>query len=461
MHPTSRAIETVRSSYWFLPSIMAVTAGALGALMVWVDVRVGSDWLDGIGWYQSAKADGAQEVLSTIAGSMITVAGVVFSITIVAIAYASSQYGPRVLTNFMGDRGNQVTLGTFIATFVYCLVVLRTIRGGDEDSFVPQLAVLAGLALALCSIAVLIYFIHHVTESIHINHVAARIGRQLIDGVGQRFPAFIGDPAEPDDTVKDPSRDAVAALSGGGGEVAAVAGRVTGYVQAIDEGALLEAAREADVVVRLRFRPGDFLHAGRTLLDAWPANRLSEGTAARLRGSYTVGHKRTPAADLDFLIGELAEIGTRALSTGVNDPATARTCLDWLGAGATEIAQRRIPSPLRVDKEGRVRAIALPDGFAGYIERSFGALRQHAAREASAALHLLRTLGEVAASCRTREQVDALRTEAERLVELAGKELDGAGLESVRRRGAELAAMLDASPGNIDARQLDWLGGSG
>ncbi|MDQ3479342.1 MAG: DUF2254 domain-containing protein, partial [Pseudomonadota bacterium] len=126
----------LRASYWLVPAIMALLAIALGAVTVWLDAGPAAGIMDGLGWYQKAKPDGAHQVLSTIAGSMITVAGVVFSITIVAIAYAASQYGPRILTNFMTDRGNQVTLGTFIGTFVYCLVVLRTIRGGDEGQFV-------------------------------------------------------------------------------------------------------------------------------------------------------------------------------------------------------------------------------------------------------------------------------------------------------------------------------------
>lgn len=124
-----KMLETIRSSYWFIPTIMAVMAVITGIGMVFLDVRLGTDWLKEFGWYQSNTPDGAREVLSTIASSAITVAGVVFSITIVAVSFAAGQYGPRVLGNFMRDRGNQITLGTFIATFLYCILVLRTIRG--------------------------------------------------------------------------------------------------------------------------------------------------------------------------------------------------------------------------------------------------------------------------------------------------------------------------------------------
>ena len=450
--------ETVRSSYWFVPSVMAVLSLVLGALMVWLDVVVGSEWLEGIGWYQLVKPEGAHEVLSTVAGSMITVAGVVFSITIVAIAYASSQFGPRVLTNFMADRGNKVTLGTFIATFTYCLIVLRTIKGGEEGSFVPQMAVLVGLLLAFCSIGVLIYFIHHVPQSIHINNVVARIGRRLIHDVGKRFPDAIGEPARERGAEDAPAGRPFAAGDDAG--IRRVAGDATGYVQAVNDHALLSTAREHDLVLRLRYRPGDYLFAGRSLLEAWPAEHMDERAAAALRGAFTVGTQRTPAGDLEFLINELVEIATRALSSGINDPTTASTCIDWLGAGATEIARRRIPDSRRVDADGRVRVIALPDRFDDYVERAFGRLRQYAARDMNAALHLLRTFGEVAAGCRTSAQTAVLAAEAERLAGMAEDALNGAARARVLERASELGALLAAGPGAIDERQAEWLGGT-
>jgi uncharacterized membrane protein len=457
-----KTAEAVRTSYWFIPSVMAFFAIVLGAAMVWFDAGPGAGWLDGIGWYQSVKAEGAHQVLSTIAGSMITVAGVVFSITIVAISYASSQYGPRVLTNFMSDVGNKVTLGTFIATFLYCLVVLRTIRGGDESEFVPQMAVVVGLLLALCSIGVLIYFIHHVPQTIHVNNVIALIGGQLIRDVDKRFPAFIGDEAGGEPEAAAASR---AGASGSlrfaeGSKPCPVEGRATGYIQAIDDSALIEAAREADIVLRLRYRPGDYLLAGRTLLDAWPAGRVEPDVAEALRGAYSTGRRRTPLGDLGFLMNELVEIATRALSTGVNDPTTARTCLDWLGAGTTEIARRRLPEAHRFDEEGKLRVIAPPDGFREYVQRAFGELRQYLAGDANAAMHALRTMGEVASACSTREQMDALADEARRLGEAAAEMLSGPERVRVTKRVEALCTLLSKDPGRVDEDQADWLGGT-
>ncbi|MBI1404085.1 MAG: DUF2254 domain-containing protein [Porphyrobacter sp.] len=432
-----KLLDNIRSSYWFIPSLMALGALAMGAGVVYIDVRIGSEWLNQFGWYQSNTPDGARAVLSTIAGSAITVAGVVFSITIVSVSFAAGQYGPRVLSNFMRDRGNQVTLGTFIATFLYCIIVLRTIRGGpDEREFVPDLAVVIALVLALASISVLIFFIHHVPRSIHANNIVARIGRQLVDAFGTVYPAFIG---------KDAAADAHAApqvppaLRRGGGpdaEAAACAVRSprTGYIEAIDDGRLMELAREHDLILRLESRPGAFIHEGRVFARVWPKARAEEDVVAAVAAGFAVGVERTPMQDTRFLVDELVEVGARALSPGVNDPFTAIACLDWLGAGLSELAKRQIPSPLRLDKDGALRVMAVPFDFSDYVDLAFGQFRQYLASDRNAARHALATLERVAADCRTPTQVAALQREAEALAELAGAELAAPLAREVRAR---------------------------
>jgi uncharacterized membrane protein len=365
----------------------------------------------------------------------------VFSITIVALAFAAGQYGPRILTNFMSNRGNQVTLGTFIGTFVYCLVVLRTIRGGEESEFVPQLAVMVALLLALCSIGVLIYFIHHVPQSIHVNSVIAKIGRQLITSVGDRYPDFIGRSPEGDEI---PARVWQAASAGSTaqtwsdhGAVAVEAGE-TGYLQSIDDEELMSAAEKIGAVVKLDYRPGDFVHAGRPLLHVAAPEELPDDAEDRLRRTHSVGAMRTPSGDLAFLVDELVEIAARALSSGVNDPYTAMTCLDWLGAGASEIGRREMPSPLRVGEDGALRVIAKPETFENFVERAFGRMRQYAARDMNASIHALIVLDQVAQGCSDGGQAAALRREAGRLIDAVEHALQGVSLDRVRQCHAKL-----------------------
>lgn len=421
-----KRLENIRSSYWFVPTIMAIAALILGAVVIYVDAEIGSDWLDGLSWYQSNKPDGAQEVLSTIAGSAITVAGVAFSITIVSVSFAAGQYGPRVLTNFMADRGNQITLGTFIATFLYCLVVLRTIRGGDEGNFVPDLAIIVALVLALCSIAVLIFFIHHVPRSIHVNSVVAGIGRQLIASLEERFPDFIGRDGKPAnfDQATVPTSLRGEAMRPAA-DVAPVLAPGTGYIEAIDDDRLMAIASRSKLVLRLEYQPGDYIHAGRSFALAWPREQVTDDALAQLQGTFAVSSKRTPLQDTRFLIDELVEVGTRALSPGVNDPFTAITCLDWLGAALSEAARRGLPSPYRLDDSGNVRVIAKPISFAGYVERSLGQFRQYLATDKNACLHAFLTVERVAGACVTAEQIATLAAEVEVLCAAAGEKLGG------------------------------------
>ena len=422
-----------------MPSIMALLSIVLGATMVWLDAGPGAGLLDELGWYQKAKPDGAHEVLSTIAGSMITVAGVVFSITIVAIAYAASQYGPRILTNFMSDRGNQVTLGTFIATFVYCLVVLRTIRGGDEGEFVPQLAVMMGLFLALCSIAVLIFFIHHVPNSIHINNVVARIGNQLLHSLEERFPEHIGEGSH---GQQRPSPGEASEQLSLAGEVTEIRALTNGYMEAVDDKRLMETACANDLVLQLHHRPGDYLLRKQLLISASPSRNVDREAKHALAASYTISDRRTPGQDMFFLVDELVEIAARALSSGVNDPYTAITCLDWLAAAAADLGRRRIPSPRRVDPNGVVRVISLPHSFDEFVARGFGRVRQYVARDTSAAVHALASLAAVADLCRSSDLRQVLWAEASKLLSLAEQELQGPSLEPVSDKYREVAVSL-------------------
>lgn len=434
-------LRSFRASYWFLPSVMLVLAIGLGALMVWLDAGPAANLLDGVSWYQKSKPEGAREVLSTIAGSMITVAGVVFSITIVAISFAASQYGPRILTNFMSDRGNQVTLGTFVATFAYSVVVLRTIHAGDTE-FVPQLAVMVAMVLALCSISVLIYFIHHVPESIHINTVTARIGRQLVRAVGTEFPSSLARPAET--AGEDPMpADLARTVFEQGRNTLSVGADADGYLQALDSDSLVSAARKHNVIIRLERTPGQFLFRGQPVALVAPAANAGSDLCEQIQRSWTIGSKRTPEQDPFFLVDELVEIATRALSTGVNDPHTAVTCIDWLTASAAALAHCPAPVSFRVDEHGELRVIAPAADFALHVQRSFGQLRDYAAKDALASLHFLQALLNLVETGLRTEALNSIDTERSHLVELARTNLSGESLHALEQRDAKLQMEIE------------------
>lgn len=402
--------EDIRESYWFLPGLMALGGLAAGLVLVLVDARVGDGWLGRFEWFYGSRPEGARSVLSTIASSTITVAGVVFSITLAAVTYASGQYGPRLLTNFQRDRGNQATLGTFIATFLYCLVVLRTIRSAEEasadtagalrEAFVPQLALYGALALAIASIVVLVYFVHHVTDGIHINTAVARIGEDLIRDVRRRPIANGGEAADATPKLKEP---------------VSVAARATGYIEAVDSQALVALASRHDLVVRLRYRAGDFVHAGRPLIDASPASRVDPHVARGLTAAVALGRRRTPLQDLRFAIDELVEIAARALSPGINDPFTAIACIDWLGAALSELETRCAEEEVLADEHGNPRLIVQALRFEDFLASAFGQFRPYVLRDPNARASALQTLGTVAAGARDPAHRAQLLTERERL----------------------------------------------
>ena len=463
--------DDVRSSYWFVPSLMALGAVVLGVGLPALDGYLGTAWMERASWLSANRPEGARTLLSTVAGSMIGVAGVTFSITIAAVSYAAGQYGPRLLTNFLRDRGNQVTLGTFVATFLYGLLVLRTVRSADEGAggvFVPHIALVVAVAFALASIGVLIYFIHHASESIHISHVVAEIGRALGEGVDRLFPADLGDSASEPPAVTDDgdpngrNRVAEAALPPGfEAEAHAIRAGGAGFVQHLDEHDLLAAAVAHDLVLRLTVRPGDFVHDGTTLVLAHPAARVSADAAEALRGAFAWGWQRTPNQDTRFLADELVEVATRALSPGINDPFTAMTCLNWLGAALGRMAGRPSPSGLRSDAAGRLRVVTEPASFAAFAEAVFGQLRPYVRADRNAALHTFKILGEVSRRA-TPDERAILRVHAGALLEgcevALGQEADRA--EARERHRALLTILSGRAAWEEAASETPWLGGS-
>lgn len=176
------------ASLWFAPSVMVCAAIVLAVATLKIDASISFDLANRFPNLFGAGADGSRAMLSTIAGSIITVAGLTFTLTITALAQASNQYTSRILRNFMSDRVNQRALGFFVGLFVYCLIVLRTIRGGDENKFVPYLSVVAAFLLALVGIGVLIYFFHHIAASIQASNIISAVTNETFKAVDKLFP---------------------------------------------------------------------------------------------------------------------------------------------------------------------------------------------------------------------------------------------------------------------------------
>lgn len=398
----------VRSSYWFVPSIMLVGAVLLSFAMIFFDETVDPQWLQGLTWIYINQPDGARALLSTVAGSMITVAGVTFSITIVALSLASSQYGPRLLRNFMRDTGNQVVLGTFVATFMYCLLILRTVHGGEGSTFVPHLSVGLAVVLAAVSLAVLIYFIHHTAAKIQVDNLLASIGHDLEKTIEKTYPEKPFFPAGIGQELQEPK----AVLPEDFEEQAVrLRAKTNGYLQTADEGLMALAARY-DLVFYLERQPGDFVVRGKTLLRAWPKKRLDKALLEDIASKLVIGTYRSQAQDLAFLFDQLVEVALLALSPGVNEPYTAVLCIDRIEAALCMLAERQAPSAYRYDDEAKLRLVALPVSFSQAVSMTLAAIRRDASNSFMVTLRLLRAIETVGGFTRSEENRHLLLAEA-------------------------------------------------
>jgi len=410
-----KVFDTIRQSYWFIPLVMALGAMALSIAIVALDRAFRTDVFEGVPWLYANQPAGARALLQTIAGSMITVAGVTFSITVAVVANTSAQFGPRLMTNFMHDRGNQVTFGVFVATFLYCLLVLTTVRGGGGTSaaevFVPNLAVHGGLLMALASLGVLIYFIHHIPESIHISQMIAGVGRKLTDRINVFYPAHVGEGTPNGDGGKGENFAPNLPME----DVKAVYPRTTGFVQHLDGKQLMDVAQKHNLVLWIVKRPGDFATPETALVLAKPAGLVSDHVSGNISATFVVGNRRTPSQDLLFPVNQLVEVAARALSPGVNDPYTATHCIDWLTAALAKLAGRQIPSRYRFDDAGDLRLVASPVDFEDVADAMFGQLRPYVQRDRNAALHMLNTMMDLLVQVRTDSQKATVRRHCEAL----------------------------------------------
>ena len=323
------------------------------------------------GWVISGTADAARQILTTIAASVITVVGIVFSTTIVTLTLASTQFGPRMLRNFIRDRGTQLTLGTFVATFVYCVVALVSIGPGDRGEFVPHISITTAFGLVLIDLAVLIYFIHHIATQIQLPQVIAGIATDLANAVAVQSadqPRLAAQ--EPED-----ARSLCELLDRIESSGVVVPTPESGYLQFILHRTLIRVATEADAVIRLPYRPGHFLVEGSELARVWPPE-AAEQVARYLARAQATGPHRTLTQDVAFGVDQLVEIAIRALSPAVNDTFTALTCIDWLGDCLCEIAPVWSPTQVHRDRSGLIRVISDQVSYERLVQRSFEKIRQ-------------------------------------------------------------------------------------
>ncbi len=430
--------EELRTTLWVVPSIFVVVAVLLFIVTFEIDVAAYHDPLLLPTWIRTGNADAERQVLIAIAAAVITVIGVVFSITILALTLASQQFGPRMMRNFVRDIGNQVTLGIFVGTFVYAVLSLGSIDS-LSPTFVPHLSTSVAEALLLLDLGVLIYFIHHIAKSIQLPEVIAGIASDLINSIDAEFPDAVGaavEPAMPAHVGK--SVPELLKLIDERG--AAVPSQVSGYIQYVGYSQLIDIATRTDSVIRLEHRPGHYLATGRPLAIVWPRGAAPE-VALALSKAHVTGPHRTLVQDPVFAIDQLVEIAIRALSAAVNDTFTALTCIDWLSAGLGRVSGRVLDEGVYRDAAGNVRLIEFDPSYARMVNRAFDKIRQSARGMPAVLIRLVDSLGSIMLDTTSAEQRDVLRRQADMVLRLSEATVtEPNDLEEIRFRYQRLPA---------------------
>ncbi len=387
-------LEDLRDSFWLLPGMLVLAGMGLAETLIHGE-RLGLAPPQFISrWIYGGGETGARTLLGAVAGSTIGVAGTIFSITIATLTLASSQMGPRLLSNFTRDRGNQVTLGIYLGTFAYVLIVLRSVRGAEQGAFVPHLAITGAVLLALLCVGMLVFFVDHVANRINFDTVITLVARDL-----QR--ALADSPQDQD----QPPRDAA---FWEGGAVIAYAGN--GYIQQIDEEKIADWARDNATAVRLQARVGTFAFPGAPIALVKPP---VPGAEELLRAALVTGGRPTASQDIEYSVGQLVDLAVRALSPGINDPRTAVRVLDRLGAALCGLARRPLSTGVIGDSDGRLLFQRDTTDYDGLTDAMFHVIRQNAARAPSVLIHIAYVLHKVAQCEPDGARRDALRRHGE------------------------------------------------
>ena len=426
-------------SFWFVPSLMTIAGVLLAVGMITLDHSAYADWLRRGPWLDRLQLENARLIVSTIAGSMITVTSLVFSLTLIALTLASQQLGPRLLSVFMRDRFTQAVLGLFVSTFLYSLLILAALSDVENAWSTPVFSILIALLLTVVSVGFLISFIHHLASSMQADTMVARIAAELARQVERLFPP--ADSAARAQYARSPPEQHVE-----NEDFAEVRSYSSGYVHSVDLDALLEHAVSDDLTIVLRCRAGDFIYEGDTVAMAAPAGEVHEASREAICAAIVLGPTRTRAQDLEFAMGAIVEIALRALSPGVNDPYTAVTCIDRLGDTLSRVLRRRPRPDSREDAEGRLRIVTPTLTIDTVMDMAFNEIRQSAKENVAITLRLLDTLVRLGRIAGSPDACAAIERHAE-MVERSARQFihEPDDLDDVARRLRSLGEVLEPS----------------
>lgn len=403
-------LQTVRDalvdSFLFIPALMGLLAVVLVIISLTLDKHLGTMGSEHFGTIWISGPSDARNVLSVIVTATMTVVSIVFSVTITALAQTSSHYGPRVLRNFTSDRWVQGTFGTFVATFLYSLLVLRAVHVGQHP-YVPHLSVNFGVLLAIISLAAVVFFINHIAHLIQAENLIADVGEEFQNTVASLFPKIDGgqQKQETDDSQLPTEEQWQKAQ-------VINAGR-SGYLQHVGFQQLMTLATEKRLIIKLNFRPGDFVSTSGPLAQVIAPSGLEDKTKNTFHRAFSLGWHRSPSQDALFTIQQMVEIGVHAMSPAINEPFTTLTCIDWLGEALHEVAIRGLPDQYLYDKDKQLRVVTLPLKFGDVVHVALDEILLYGAQNKDVMLGLLSVIRRIAPDVHRQRDFESLRLQTQ------------------------------------------------
>jgi uncharacterized membrane protein len=400
--------EVLSSNFWVIPLLLLISGAGLAFLNVYLDKTLYARHIELPELYlYFNSASNIRTLLSVSATSILGVAGVSFSITIASLTLASQQFGPRLLRNFMSDRFNQLVLGCFIGTFLYCILMLQFTGSMELDKTTPFFSMMSLLTILIFNLLLLVFFIHHIAVAIQAETVITEVNNELVTQMNCTFPNKADKNSQsiqfdiPDDLTKKFEQKGEDIYS-----------TTSGYLQAIDTDNLVKCATDNDYVIKFIIKPGDFILTNSVIAYCLASDQIEE-IEKDINTHLLIGSEGTPEQDPEFAVRQLVEVAVRALSPGINDPFTAISCIKKLGENIAFLMQRQFPTQYHLDDSGQLRLELKPFTFRGIVDTSFDQIRQHGKNDIAVVICLLQMLNKLILQSQTKEHMEALKVQAE------------------------------------------------
>ena len=400
----------ISANFWMIPFFSLLLGAGLAFLNFYLDKTLYSRHIEFPQLFlYFNNSQNIRTLLSVSATSILGVAGVSFSITIASLTLASQQFGPRLLRNFMLDRFNQLVLGCFIGTFLYCFLMLQFTSSMDLEKNTPFISMVGLLILVILCLLLLVFFIHHIAVAIQADSVISDVDHELVSKMKSIFPDVYEKNPQPIKLKITEDLDHKFKTQG-----QKIHAESSGYLQALDMENLIIYVTDNDCAVKFIVKPGEFIIQNSVIAyflksDINEKDNIEKDINAKL----LIGIKGTAEQDPEFAIRQLVEVAVRALSPGINDPFTAVSCINRLANNIAYLMERQFPVEHHIDESGHLRIQLKPFTFNGIVEASFNQIRQHSENDVAVTIHLLRTLHKLILQARTSEQAEALKSQAE------------------------------------------------